>query len=97
MATIDSECGYIQSMIQNDMYIITKHAQLRMRERDIDDIMEIVVNGTYKHAKYDPAKGESPRYLFSYDGENVIIALGGNNPLPGIITVYKEGDKNEVL
>ena len=61
-----------------------------------DAIEDIVTNGIFFYANFDKSKGESPRYMFSNEGKNAIIALTAEN-MPVVVTVYKEGENNEML
>lgn len=98
MSILNDDCNFIINMVKNEMYQISNHAVQRMNERNIEenDIEDIVANGTFTYANFDKSKCESPRYMFSNEGKNAIIALTAEN-MPVVVTVYKEGENNEML
>lgn len=98
MSVLNDDCNFIVSMVKNEMYQVSNHAIQRMEERKIEeeDIENIVIKGTFSFANFDKSKGESPRYMFSNEGKNAIIALTSEN-MPVVVTVYKDGEKNEML
>lgn len=98
MSILNDDCNFIINMVKNEMYQISNHAIQRMGERDIEeeDIEDIVANGNFSYANFDKSKGECPRYMFSSNGKNAIIVLTSEN-MPIVVTVYKEGEENEML
>lgn len=94
MSILYDDCNFIVNMVSNEMYQICEHATQRMNERDIeeDDIESTVKNGVFSYANFDKSKGESPRYMFSDKGINIIVALTEEN-MPIVVTVYKDGEE----
>lgn len=98
MSMLNDDCDFIINMVKNEMYQISNHAIQRMNERNIEeeDIENIIMNGIFSYANFDKNKGENPRYMFSNEGKNAIVALTSES-MPVVVTVYKEGENNEML
>lgn len=91
MPDIIKDAEYIRTMVGNEMYDISPHANQRMNERNMsfEELEDIILNHKYKIAKNE---GNNERYEFyTNTKDKIIVALGTEMIIPVIVTVIKGG------